>query len=172
MSHAVKLDETDGFGLPPALLGRSDVSRVLREIERLDYVLEAQTIRAPDQPQAIPSMSRALADCVTLNNITVTNTIERQRLVKLLRHAKEKAPVIHVTFAIDPVPAVTAQIALWIRENLHPQALISVGLQPRIVGGCIVRTPDHIYDFSIRKRFKDSEAVLINRLNQVVAGQK
>lgn len=171
MSRAIKLEQADRFGLPPALLGRPDISRVLRELERIDSILGSQAIRTPENPQVIPSMSRGLSDCITLNNITITDVNERQRLLKMLRQTKEKAPVVHITFAVDPVPAITAQITVWIRENLHSHALVSVGLQPRIVGGCIVRTPDHIYDFSIRKRFKDSEAVLINRLNQVVAGQ-
>lgn len=171
MSRAIKLEQTDQFGLPPALLGRSDISRVLRELERIDSILESQAIRTPESPQVIPSMSRALTDCVTLNNVMITDVNERQRLIKMLRQTKDKAPVVHITFAVDPIPAITAQITIWIRENLHSQALVSVGLQPRIVGGCIVRTPDHIYDFSIRKRFKDSEAVLISRLNQVVAEQ-
>lgn len=171
MSKAVKLDQSNQFGLPPALMGRSDVSRALRELERLDYIMESEAIRDPSKHKVIPTMSRGLADCATLNNVDITSANERQLLIKTLRQTKDKAPIVHVTFAIDPVPAVTAQIVVWIRQNLHSHALVSVGLQPRIVGGCIIRTPGHIYDFSIRKRFKDSESVLINRLNQVVAGQ-
>lgn len=169
MSKAVKLDDDTQFGLPPALIGRADVSRLLREIEQVDYALETQTIRTPDQPLTIPAMSRALKETLTLNNIEVTNLDERKRMLDSLRDAKERAPNVQITFAIDPEPAITSQLVAWIRENLHPRALITVGLQPSIIGGCVVRTPDHIYDFSLRKRFKDEQANLIQAINTAIA---
>lgn len=172
MSKVVKLDDDTQFGLPPSLIGRTDISRLLREIEQVDNELETQLIRNPEKPLAIPSMSKALVDTTTLNNIDVANNAERKRLLTSLREAKDKAPVVHITFAADPEPATLSQLIVWIRENLHPRALIGVGLQPRIVGGCIVRTPDHIYDFSIRKRFQEQRAVLETALHEAIAGRK
>ncbi len=171
MSHAVKIDGDTRFGLPPALIGRADVSRVLREIEQVDYALEEQAIRTPDQPLTIPAMSRALVEVITLNNIDITNLNERKRLLNSLRGVKEKAPNIQVTFAVDPAPNITGQLVTWIRQNLHPSALITIGLQPAIIGGCVVRTPDHIYDFSLRKRFKDERPALVQAIKSVVARQ-
>lgn len=165
MSKAVKLElSSDQFVLPPAIMSQADVSRALRELERIDYIMDSEAIREPGKPIVIPTMSRGLADCITLSKVDVTNSGNRKQLVMTLRKSKEKSPVVHVTFAVEPVPAVTAQIVMWIRTNLHSSALVTVGLQPRIVGGCIVRTPGHVYDFSIRKRFKDSESVFINSL--------
>jgi len=169
MSKAVKLDDDTQFGLPPALIGRSDVSRLLREIEEVDYALETQAIRTPDQPLTIPAISRALKETLTLNNIEITNLNERKRLIDSLREAKETAPNVQITFAVDPEPAIASFLVKWIRENLHPRALVTIGLQPAIIGGCVVRTPDHIYDFSLRKRFKDEEANLIQAINAAIA---
>lgn len=171
MSKAVKIDDSSQFGLPPALIGRSDVSRLLREIEEVDYDLETQTIRTPNQPLTIPAISRALNETLTLNNIEVTNLDERKRMIDALRDAKERAPNVQITFAVDPEPSVISYLVNWIRENLHPRALVTVGLQPGIIGGCVVRTPDHIYDFSLRKRFKDEEANLIQAINASIARQ-
>lgn len=169
MSKAVKLDGDTQFGLPPALIGRADVSRLLREIEKVDYELETQEIRTPGQPLAIPNMSRALTEVITLNNVDITVLQERKRLLESLRDAKDRAPNVQITFAIDPAPEITAQLVGWIRENLHPRALVTIGLQPAIIGGCVVRTPDHIYDFSLRKRFKDEQANLIQAINTTIA---
>jgi hypothetical protein len=169
VSKAVKLDGDTTFGLPPALIGRPDVSRLLREIEKVDYELESQEIRTPGQPLSIPNMSRALTEAITLNNIDVANMLERKRMLESLREAKEKAPNVQITFAVDPAPDITSQLVAWIRSNLHPQALITVGLQPAIIGGCIVRTPDHIYDFSLRKRFKDEQPNLIQAIKASIA---
>ncbi len=171
MSKAVKLDDNTQFGLPPALIGRSDVSRLLREIEEVDYALETQAIRTPEKPLTIPAMSRALSETATLNNIDVVNLEERKRMIDALREAKDKAPNVQITFAVDPAPDITSQLVAWIRHNLHPRALITVGLQPALIGGCVVRTPDHIYDFSLRKRFKDEQPALIQAINAVIAGK-
>ncbi len=172
MSKVVKIDDATQFGLPATLVGRTDISRVLREIEKVDNELETQSIRNPEKPLAIPSMSKILVDTTVLNNVDVASINERKRLLTSLREAKEKAPVVHITFASDPEPATLMQLVVWIRENLHPRALIGVGLQPRIVGGCIIRTPDHIYDFSMRKRFQEQRPVLEAALHEVIAGQK
>lgn len=169
MSKAVKLDDNTQFGLPPALIGRSDVSRLLREIEEVDYALETQAIRTPTQPLTIPAMSRALQETLALNNIEATNLDERKRMIDALRDAKETAPNVQITFAIDPEPSITSFLVKWIRDNLHPRALITVGLQPAIIGGCVVRTPDHIYDFSLRKRFEDEQGNLIQAINASIA---
>lgn len=169
MTKAVKLEDDSQFGLPSALIGRADVSRLLREIEEVDYALETQTIRTPEKPLTIPAMSRALQEILTLNNIEVTNLDERKRMLDALRDAKDRAPNVQITFAVDPEPAITSQLVTWIRNNLHPRALVTVGLQPSIIGGCVVRTPDHIYDFSLRKRFKDEQTNLIQAINTAIA---
>lgn len=164
MSKAVKLDADKQFTLPAGVIGRSDISRLLREIEKVDYDLEAQTIRAPGQPVTIPAMSRGLAETMQVNNIAVEQLEQRQQMLAELRRIKEHAPMVQITFASDPAPEITIQLVSWIRQNLHPTALVTIGLQPSIVGGCVVRTPDHIYDFSLRNHFKKQLPELVKYL--------
>ena len=168
MSKAVHLNNEVQFLLPPSLLGRPDVSRLLREVEAVDYELETQAIREPNKPLAIPNMSKALVETAQVNKVDVADINSRKQLIAQLRAIKEKAPAIHITFAVDPDPAISAYMAAWIRQNLHPTALVTVGLQPRIVGGCVVRTPDHIYDFSLRKQFLDQKQQLVAEIKAVV----
>ena len=161
MSRAVDLHNELQFTLPPSLIGRMDISRLLREIEKVDYQLEAQAIQHPDQAVTIPSMSRVLAETAGVNELNVADRESRKFLISALRQIKDKAPNVHITFAVDAEPDYVSQIVGWLRQQLHPTALVTVGLQPSIVGGCIVRTPDHIYDFSLRKQFKQQLPSLV-----------
>jgi hypothetical protein len=156
MSRAVKLTNETQFLLPPGIMGRSDVARLLREIEKVDYDFESQTVRNPGKPLTIPAMSRSLSELITLNQVTIESLESRQGLVANMRKVKDKAPSVHVTFAVDPSPEIIRELIGWVRQNLHPVALVSIGLQPGIIGGCVVRTPDHIYDFTLRNRFKQA----------------
>lgn len=154
MSKAVKLTDAFSFQLPVILTGRADVSRVLREIERVDYELETEAVHHPDRAQTIPTMSKTLMEITHLNQINILDPQHRTTLLASLRRIKDKSPVTQLTFAVDPSPDVVAELTGWIRQNLHGNALITIGVQPAIVGGCVVRTPDHIYDFSLRGRFR------------------
>jgi hypothetical protein len=74
-----------------------------------------------------------------------------------------------MSFASDPSAVFTVKIVIWLRTNIHPYLLLQVGLEPRIAAGCIVRTPNKQYDFSLRRHFTDQREQLINAINgQVV----
>ena len=73
--------------------------------------------------------------------------------------------MIHISFAADPSAAFTDKIVAWFRENIHPFVLIQVGLQPTIAAGCVVRTANHSFDFSLRQHFTKQRQLLIDKLH-------
>lgn len=151
---------------PPALTGRADISRLLRELEALDNDLESQRARSKGKGGSyrLPNMSRALNDFLETNKLDIADDQTRMNLRTQLRKLKDHAPVIHMTFASDADPDSMQRIVAWIRQELHPQALISVGLQPSLVGGVYVRTPNHVHDLSIRAHMRDSRGVIVQDL--------
>jgi hypothetical protein len=152
---------------PSALIGRSELARLLRELETLDNELESQRARSHGEKVGyhMPNMSRALDDFLTVNKIDVANDHARMEIRATLRKLKEHAPVVHMTFATDADPESLQQIVAWIRKELHPQALISVGLQPALIGGVYIRTPNHVHDLSLRSHMKDSRSVIVEALD-------
>lgn len=164
MSNVVKLDKPEQLILPPSITGRSEISRILLEIEAVDYDFEAQTIRTPDAPLVVPPTSRRLQQLAEINTVTIEDVKQRKHLIDQLRSAKDKAPTLHIAFASEPEPAILSQLVAWIRQNLHPVALVTVGIQPGLVGGCVIRTPDHIYDFSFRNHLRSAQPMLVERL--------
>jgi hypothetical protein len=158
--------------LPSALIGRPDIARILRELEALDNELEAQRARNHTHDKKasyqLPNMSRALSDFLTTNKIDIASDHVRMDTRSQLRRLKDHAPVIHMVFASEADPESMQQIVAWIRDNLHPQALITVGVQPSLIGGVYIRTPNHIHDFSLRSHMKDSRNLIVESLDKLI----
>lgn len=148
--------------LPATLIGRADLARLVREIETVDNDFEVQKVRdhKTAETMSIPTMSRALSDFLQLNKITITDPQVRMDLKKQLGVLKDKAPSIRMVFAAEPEPEFVQQLVTWIRQELHPGALLTIGLQPGIIGGVYIRTPNHIHDFTVRKLLADKRGLI------------
>jgi F0F1-type ATP synthase delta subunit len=85
-------------------------------------------------------------------------------LKERMRVLKDKAPIIHMTFAAEADPDFLQQLAAWVRQEIHPQALISTGLQPALVGGVYMRTPNHVHDFSVRSLLQGKRDIIAHEL--------
>ena len=159
--------------LPMSVVSHIDLSRLVSDVERIDNDRTEATVRAragaPEQPSLPPSAS--LSDFLAANQLTLESPQERSQLVKELRLLKDKAPVIHFTFASTADQESLQRLAQWARESVHPQAILAVGLQPALIAGVYVRTPNHIHDLSARARLSDSRTVLVKDL-EALRGDK
>jgi len=159
-------DAETQFVLPAALIGRADLARLVREVESLDNDLESQKVRAQAAGTGyhLPTMSRSLSDFLDLNKINIADDQTRMATKEQLRVLKDKAPIIHMTFAVDADPDFLQQLVTYLRANIHPQTLVSVGLQPSLVGGVYMRTPNHVHDFSIRSLLQNKRDIIMHEL--------
>lgn len=154
------------LAFPPSLVSHADLSKLLRELEEVDNSLESQRARSGKKVALqLPSVSKMLGDLLTVNQIDLTNDHIRMELRTNLRKLKDHAPVIHMTFAAEGDPASMQQITAWARKELHPQVLISAGLQPSLIGGVYVRTPNHVHDFSLRAHLQSSREIIVKSLD-------
>lgn len=151
--------------LPTLISSPGDVSRARRELESLDNYLEAQRLREPGAPMdRLPKLSRSLNELAETNNLNLLHRTVRQELERYLDSVRNGAPVIHVSFASDPSSASLQKIVVWLRQNIRPDVLVQVGLQPGIVAGCVVRTTNRYFDFSLRKHLQDRTSFLLDAL--------
>jgi F0F1-type ATP synthase delta subunit len=157
------------FILPSALIGHADLVHLLRELESLDNELESQKARKTGATghYRMPSMSQMLSEFVELNKIDMANDHVRIDLKARLRKLKDHAPVMHMTFSTEADRESLEYLAAWIRRELHPQALISPGLQPSLIAGVYIRTPNHVHDFSVRAHMKDSRGIIVEALDAI-----
>lgn len=160
-----KKEATDPqLNLPVLIFGVLEIRRLRRELESLEDYLQQAAIREPGKQAPLPRVSRLLEAVATDNNLQLLQLQHRQQIKEFLDYVEHKAPNIHISFAIDPSSAFTAKIVTWLRANLHPHALLEVGLQPTIAAGCIVRTNNKVFDFSLRERFADATNLLMTSL--------
>jgi hypothetical protein len=85
---------------------------------------------------------------------------DRQRLQQFLVDIKERSPVIHVSFSADPSPLFAEKLVTWLRREIHPLLLLNIGLQPNIGAGCILRTTNKYFDFSLKQDFANKRNLL------------
>ena len=148
--------------LPSSLATRSDLQRVIAEIERIDNSLNSAQIHEQIGHPVDDSLttSKQLADFLQINDIDIKNGEDRSRLLHDARHLKITAPVIHVTFATSADNDELTKIIDWVRQSVHPMAVLAVGLQPSLIGGVYIRTTNKVFDFSIRSQLADGRHII------------
>ncbi len=154
------------FVLPLSVVSKLDISRLVNEFERIDDELTTAAVRARvDSSQATPPvLSTALTDFLNQNQLRPSSSHDRTELIKQLHLLKDNAPVIHMTFAVEADGESLQQLAQWLRAQIHPQAVIDVGLQPALIAGVYLRTPNRVQDLSLREALRGGHQLLVNDL--------
>lgn len=150
--------------LPTLVFGPIEVRRLQRELDSLEEYIQQSEIRSKGRQAPLPKTSRLLDALAGNNNLNLLTAESRSLLKQFLANVDSKAPIIHISFAADPSSAFTAKIVAWLRTNIHPYALLHLGLQPSIAAGCIVRTQNRAFDFSLRNRFHEQRALLLEAI--------
>jgi F0F1-type ATP synthase delta subunit len=104
------------------------------------------------------------------NEVNLLEEKHRTKLMEMLKDIHKNAPSLHISFAVEPSPKALEQILVWMRQNIHPQVLLSVGLQPAIAAGCILRTTNKIFDLSLRTYLKQQSQYLTQLIRGAVDG--
>lgn len=155
--------------LTPLLVSPSDLKRARREVETLDEFLHQAGLRQGGKAVKMPATSRVLVEMADQSKLNLLKKTDRDRLLKFLVILTQKAPVIHMSFASEPSTAFMNKLIVWLRENIHPQLVVSVGLQPSIAAGCVVRTNSTQYDFSLRQALEQQTDGFIDGLKEGMA---
>ena len=174
MAHEQTTDQSQApgrtFVLPVEVFGVIEVRRLGRELEQLDDYLRQAAIReGGDKQGSLPRASRLLDATASENHLNLLNEDDRQILAKYLQEVLEQAPTVHMSFASDPSAAFLEKIVSWLRNNIHPLMLVRLGLQPSIAAGCVIRTANRSFDFSLRHRFTEERQLLLYSLEQTSA---
>jgi F0F1-type ATP synthase delta subunit len=152
--------------LPLSVISQVDVARILRELNNLNDFFISATARKSGTPMQSPPLTRLLDQLARDNNYNLLDADHRQKLQAGLNVIIGKAPLVHISFAAEPAPKALEQILSWLRGNIHPLLLVQVGLQPTIAAGCVLRTPNKVFDMSLRSYIKTQEPFL----TQLIAG--
>ena len=166
MAHeAVKSEHT--FTLPAAVVEPADIRRLSRELEELDDFLRQANIRKGGEATAAPKVTKTLDALADANGLNLLQAVDRAKAASFLDELVRNAPVVHMSFATDPSAAFTAKIVTWLRKNIHPLLLVQIGLQPSIAAGCIVRTNNKVFDFSLRQYVVERKDLLTKAIGSM-----
>jgi F0F1-type ATP synthase delta subunit len=151
------------YVLPPSVVSKADLTRLVNELELVDNQLTAANVRAKAgvAAQPAPTISQQLTDFLTQNQLDVREGQKRAEVIKQMRLLKDKAPIVNMTFAVVADRESLEQLANWLRTSVHRQAVIRVGLQPALVAGVYLRTPNHVRDLSLRAALSSSHDLLV-----------
>ncbi len=141
-----------GLELPDSIASPLEFGQIMRELFALDQFLGASR-----GSSKLPFTSPALNKIIKQADINPLSTADRQRLTNQLQFVRRTAPIVQISFASEPSKQALRALVNWFRENGHPNTLISVGIQPNIAGGCVVRTSSKEFDFSLQNLFKDAK---------------
>jgi len=150
--------------LPPIVASPTDVGRLMNEINQLDEALLQLKLRAGGESVKLPKTSRLMDLTLEHNHLNMLVDADRKLLKRFLELAWEKAPRLHFSFSADPSAAFLEKLVTWLRREIHPHVLVTVGLQPGIGAGCIMRGPSKYFDFSLKQTFINQRQLLVDRL--------
>lgn len=158
--------DKDALLLPTNLVTSHDLKRLVVELESISSEIVTKSIheRIGHENNNQIVMSDVLARCVDLNGIDIYNQESREELLAEVRRLKDDAPVVHITFATNAKQEALSKLVEWLREKIHPQAIIDVGLQPNLIGGAYVRTTNKVFDLSMRAQLAESRQVIVKDL--------
>lgn len=157
--------------LPYGLIGLSDVTRLMRELNGLNDFFSGANTRPAGTVIHLPKISRLLDGLARENKVNLLNEDERSRLQSSLKEIYDHAPSLHISFAVEPSPKALEKILAWMRQNIHPQVLLQVGLQPAIAAGCMLRTTNKVFDMSLRSNLQKQSDYLTQLVRGAVDGR-
>jgi hypothetical protein len=155
------------FVLPDSVISPIELNQVVRELEAADQDLLQAGLRKGGEETKVPRLSRLLNEVATANKLNLLHSEDREKLTKELQALKDSAPTLHISFNADPSPVFMQKLVTWVREEIHPHALIRIGLLPTIGAGCVLRTSSKVFDFSLRDRFDKNRQILVDQLKAV-----
>jgi hypothetical protein len=161
--------ELQSFVIPLLVTSSVDIGRLLRELEAIDNGLSQARLRKTGAEAQLPRLTSLMQQMVDANKLNLLEESHRQQLAAFLQTAKATAPVLHISFGSDPSTAFIERLISWLRQEIHPLILLTIGLQPNIGAGCIVRTTNKYFDFSLRQDFASKRSMLLERLGPVLA---
>jgi F0F1-type ATP synthase delta subunit len=158
--HAAKVT----FQLPSGVVGKGDIARLKREMINMNDQIIGIRYKGEDPTKLVQLFSPLLINLATTNRLNLVDDKHREALSKVLDEIQETAPVLHISFTAEPSAKATERVVTWLRTNIHPLVLVQIGLTPNIAAGCILRTPNKVFDMSLKETLNQQSPYLLKLL--------
>lgn len=163
-TSAPKEVERGPMKLPTSIVSTGDARRLRRDIAALEETLQAIRLRTNAPVAKLPRLSRMLEEFASTNRLNLLMPDDRHHMAVFMDYVIKKAPVMHISFASEATRKFTTELAVWLRANYDSEILLEVGLEPNIAAGCVVRTSNKMFDFSLIKHLREQRSLLMEKL--------
>ena len=159
---------TQAFELPAAVYSPQLLESVIYDIQYyLDWIHQNQ-IRKKVGAQAKAQPNHSDETVLVIEAWLGGRPATLELIESLLEHLKAlKLPQVHVTLAALPNRGQRETIVKWFRTNTSPQVLVSFVADRNVGGGLVVRTPNHVFDYTWKQELVAARDKLAGILKRV-----
>ena len=171
------IDASEKTGKTEEVLEQLDsfVSDVLGKIPQLDAALQSPRVTPEEKSSLIDSALAGKADQTLINFLKVLNNHDRldclpainqqaRTMFNELRGRVEAA----VTVADELTPSLEKEVQEKLKSVLGKDVILSVKIDPEIIGGMIVKVGDTVYDTSVSNQLAQVRASALDQTMQKV----
>lgn len=150
------------FELPEAIYSPQLLEMVIFEIEMYnEWYREAKVKSKVGVKSTLSEPNHSQETLIVIKLWQTENGTTELALVELLKTLRElKLPVVHVTLAALPNHTQRTQLVRWFQQLSSPRPLLLFSADRTIGGGVIVRTPNHMYDWSFSQKLESARSNL------------
>lgn len=148
--------------LPVGVVSTGDARRLRRDMATMQETIQAIRIQTNAPMAKLPRMSRALEEFAGTNRLNFLLPDDRSQADAYLEYVLRKAPVMHMSFASEASRKFTTELVQWLRTNFDPDMLVEIGLEPNMAAGCVVRTSNKVFDFSLSKYLESKRELMMD----------
>lgn len=154
--------------IPDRLVTRRQLKELRIEVEAILEQAIQGSIRKEQTGASfgVRKPSQLLKDMMAHHNLTL-NIESLQSLKRIIADIDAKAVMVRVVLSAEASADVQSRIVSWFRSTMERPVLLRFGIQPGIAGGCLVYTPNHRYDFSLRTHILESGVTIRSVLDKV-----
>jgi hypothetical protein len=156
------------FILPVSVITLHDISLLVAEVESIDAFFEQSKVRRSGTTMEPPRTSSMMEDVLQYNKLNLIRDEDRNKAKLALQAIRTKSPSLHISFSANAPREFLEKIIGQVRRDIHPQALLQVGLQPNIGAGFTLRTTNKFFDFSLRQHLVKTKSAFIDELIKAI----
>lgn len=157
--------------LPDSVTSPQDLTSLIIELREYARWFSHESIKKrvnKTAKQEAPLLTPAAAELV--RQVEAKKSYDRSDIddiIDTLTHIKDSAPTMTITLAAPPTTDVKQSLANWSRAHIAPNVLINFQFNRTLLGGMVVRSGSHIFDWSFRRQILNAPVSFAEVLRRV-----
>ena len=115
--------------------------------------LRVKMKRKAEQPMISPAATALIREWASKNPL---NQKSFDQLIETLEAYARMAPQLTITLAAPPTSGLKKALVAWCRQNISPNMLVNFQFNSALLGGMVVRSGSHVFDWSFRRQILES----------------